>query len=171
MQLTPPVARYEQLAQQLRKAIFQDEFEDGHLPSGPKLAAQAGVSQPVVQRAFEVLAREGLIAVTSGSGTTVRQRRRWRIEFTSVQREAESAADQVRALAHPGISDVGAVTSGGTTVLAMTVETADIGGALEIARRIAREAGGGLEGGASVKPAAVPGGPLPPHGRERASAG
>jgi DNA-binding FadR family transcriptional regulator len=93
-----------------------------------------------------VLAREGLIVMTPGGGTRVLDLKQWRVELTSGAGGAQAVADLVHGLAYPGRQLRVPETAGDALWLAMTVESANIGGALETARRIAREAGGRLEG-------------------------
>jgi DNA-binding transcriptional MocR family regulator len=83
VEVTPPVSRYEQVAQQLRKRILDGTYAPGSkLPSGPELARQSGISQHSAQRALELLERDGLVSIVSGSGTTVVAQRRWRVSVT-----------------------------------------------------------------------------------------
>jgi GntR family transcriptional regulator len=151
VEVTPPVARYEQVARQLRERIFSGEFpERSTLPSGPGLADRLGVSQPVVQRAFEVLAREGLVRMESGRGTTVLERQRWLVEFGAqlpVAHADETASLVVSALAgvsRDAASGATAQRSGDGVRLRMTVESADLGGAVIAALRVARSVLGPL---------------------------
>jgi DNA-binding FadR family transcriptional regulator len=138
-ELTPPVPRYEQLAGILRRAIF-----DGGFPgdaSGPVLARHYGVSQPVVQRAFEALEGEGLLRMEPGRRTSVLARERWRIEFgarpgpDSAVRTAEAAA----AVSQPAVSDLEATAAGDGLRVRMTVESASLPGAVTAALAVARQ--------------------------------
>lgn len=148
-ELTPPVSKGEQLTRILRRQIF-----DGTFPadaSGPRLAGQYGLSQPVVQRAFEVLAREGLLALESGKRTMVLQRQTWLVSFgarlpeTDVHAAADIAAAFESACAeHPGTALRKAAPDGTWMELVLDIESADIGGAITAALPLARRAFGPL---------------------------
>lgn len=147
VELTPPVARYEQVARQLRERIIGGEFpEESTLPSGPDLADQLGVSQPVVQRAFEVLGRDGLVRMVPGRGTTVVRRQRWRVE---IELSGDAGIEglgvlRARADAHAAVSGFSGAEDRNSIRLRMTVEASDAGYAGTVAAGLAREALGSL---------------------------
>lgn len=135
MELTPPVARYEQVARQLRKRIFDGEFPPGTpLPSGPELSREHGVSQHAAQRALEQLEAEGLVRMESGRRTMVMPRFRYRAE-AAVQWAAPGAVPARAAkaalarYADPAVSGtevrVRADMTPALLMAAMTVEAAD----------------------------------------------
>jgi GntR family transcriptional regulator len=67
---------YEQLAAELRRAIFSGRFPpDAHLPTEYELMQRHGVSRNTVRLALTVLVNEGLISRTPRIGTVVRKRR------------------------------------------------------------------------------------------------
>lgn len=73
---TPPVSRYQQVAANLRDAIVRGDYAPGErLPSTTALAEQYGLSYPTINKAMRLLATQGLVTVTHGHGTTVRERR------------------------------------------------------------------------------------------------
>jgi DNA-binding FadR family transcriptional regulator len=138
----PPVSRCEQLADQLRERIFAEEWDPGSkLPSGPELSRTHAVSQPVAQRAFEVLAREGLVRMVAGSGTVVLPRKAWHVEFGVRSADVSAVAEVTDALARaaqPTVREATARCAGDGVVPAMTVESADLGGAVAAALGMAR---------------------------------
>jgi DNA-binding FadR family transcriptional regulator len=155
MEVTPPVSRYEQVAAQLRQRIARSEFPDGAtLPSGPELARQTGVSQNMIQRAYEILAREGLIRMMAGSRTKVLPRSSWRVEFEVRLPLDDAGRDktvaEVRAALKPAaaghatVSEPAAERSAHGIALAMTVVAADAGGAAIAGLQVARLALGSL---------------------------
>lgn len=84
MAVTPPVARYRQIAETLRTAIKNGEYPPGSaLPSEPELAEQFGVGRPTVHDAIGILRTEGLVYVEHGRGTFV-------AEFEPIARLARS---------------------------------------------------------------------------------
>ncbi len=150
MELTPPVSRYEQLADILRQRIFGGTFPED--ASGPSLGREYGVSQPVVQRAFEVLDREGLVRLESGRRTAELPRKRWLVEFGArlpaerpddVTRRVAAALSEA-ASAQPALSNASAERAGDGVRLAMTVESENLGGAVTAALPVARQALGAL---------------------------
>ncbi|MGI8311508.1 GntR family transcriptional regulator [Saccharopolyspora hattusasensis] len=73
---TPPVSRYQQVAEQLREAITRGDYVPGQrLPGTAVLAEQYGLSYPTINKAIRLLATQGLVTVEHGRGTTVRERR------------------------------------------------------------------------------------------------
>lgn len=148
VELTPPVSRYEQVAGQLRHRIFSGEFPSGsRLPSGAR-EGEYPVSQPVVQRAFEVLAREGLVRMEPGRGTIVLERQWFRVEVIiepapgEAFRTARSECEKAMA-AHPAVAE-GTLHLGDPSGLAMVmvVEAAELAGAATVALGIAKQAAG-----------------------------
>lgn len=61
-----------QVEQALRRAIAEQTFPDGKLPTEVELAERFGVSRETVRRAAEVLQREGLLTKYRRRGTLVR---------------------------------------------------------------------------------------------------
>jgi len=157
VEVTPPVSRYEQVARRLRERVFSGEFPPGaKLPSGPELARDPsiGVSQHSVQRAFELLAREGIVRMTSGSGTEVLERSRWRVQahtrlppdekIRASALTAVSAALRNAASAQPAVSESSAIRSAGGLALEMIVESAHADGAVTVGLAVAHQALGAL---------------------------
>lgn len=65
-------ARYEQVADDLRRLIVNRSFQVGaRLPPETKLSAKYGVSTPTLRDALEVLRAEGLVAKFQGRGNFV----------------------------------------------------------------------------------------------------
>jgi GntR family transcriptional repressor for pyruvate dehydrogenase complex len=63
----------EQLAERLTALIMAEGLRSGDaLPSEAKLAAQFGVSRPIMREALRTLQAQGIIAVTNGKCATVR---------------------------------------------------------------------------------------------------
>jgi DNA-binding transcriptional MocR family regulator len=143
-ELTPPVPRYEQLAGILRRAIFDGDFPEN--ASGPVLARHYGVSPPVVQRAFEALEGEGLLRMEPGRRTSVPPRERWRIEFGAPPGPggAGPAAQAAAAVSQPAVSGLEATAAGDGLRVRMTVESADLPGAVTAALAVARQVLGPL---------------------------
>lgn len=76
MNITPPQARYEQVADQLRQAIAAGELRPGDpLPSESHLSEQYGLSRPTINKAVRLLMSEGLVTVEHGRGSFVKTRR------------------------------------------------------------------------------------------------
>lgn len=145
-ELSPPgTPRYEQLADRLRRRIF-----DGSWPgdaSGPLFGAQYGVSQTAVQKAFEILEREGLVLMESGRRTSVRDRLWWQVEASAhVGPETAEAAGAVIAeakAAFPAVHEARAAAAGSQVIVLMIIESAHIGGAIAAALPLAERAMGG----------------------------
>lgn len=73
LQTLEPQRLYRQIAEQLRSAMAQGEFEPGsRLPAERDLARQLGVSRPSVREALIALEVEGWVEVRTGSGIYVR---------------------------------------------------------------------------------------------------
>ncbi|MEV0642889.1 GntR family transcriptional regulator [Streptomyces sp. NPDC050619] len=67
-----PLLKYEQIAEDLRTRITNDEFGPGDLlPSGRDLAEQWGVSRATVVKAYDVLRNDGVVVARQGAGFTV----------------------------------------------------------------------------------------------------
>lgn len=65
MKIQEPKAKYEQVADDLRRSIFNGTYTR-ELPSQPELGRRYGLSQTSVKRAFDILVSEGLITVERG---------------------------------------------------------------------------------------------------------
>jgi DNA-binding GntR family transcriptional regulator len=75
MKITPPVSRYQQVADQLRDAILRGEYQPGQaLPSEAQLSREYELSRPTVRNAIALLQAEGLVDVEHGRGMFVRSR-------------------------------------------------------------------------------------------------
>lgn len=67
-----PIPVYQQIAIQLRRHIAEGVYKSSEaLPSLRVLAAEVGVNPNTVQRAYEELAREGLVESRRGAGLFV----------------------------------------------------------------------------------------------------
>jgi DNA-binding transcriptional regulator YhcF (GntR family) len=164
----PPVHRYEQVARDLRRRIFEGEFPPGaRLPGGQGLAGEYGASQHMGQRAIDILAREGLVRATSGSGTDVLERRQWSIDATaplpSEKTREQALAEVARvnaaldAAVQPAIPERSAQLFGALAEKSaewamahqvkvfLTVESADLPGAVAAALPVIRAALAPLE--------------------------
>jgi len=137
MDLTPPVARYEQVARHLKAQILSGAYQAGDtLPGAPALAGMLGTSQSVVQKAYEMLDAAGLVRSEVGRGTVVVARRRYQVRVEVPRRGApRDAAAEPGALRaaledaarnEAAITEIGFAGAGpyGASVL-MTVEAAD----------------------------------------------
>lgn len=72
----PPIARYKQVAADLRAAITRGDYQPGQrIPASSELAERYDLTMPSVNKAIRLLATEGLVDIAHGSGTTVRERR------------------------------------------------------------------------------------------------
>lgn len=69
--LERPVSLVGQVEHALRRAVAEQVFADGRLPTEVELAEQFGVSRETVRRAAEVLQREGLLRKYRRRGTVV----------------------------------------------------------------------------------------------------
>lgn len=70
---TPPVARYQQVADRLREAIVAGEYPPGQaLPSESVLAERYGLNRTTINKAVRLLAAQGLVTVEHGRGAFVR---------------------------------------------------------------------------------------------------
>ncbi len=79
-----PTPAYVQIADDLRRAIRQDELRDGAaLPSLRQMEDDYGASAGTVRQALDQLRSEGLIITRQGQGTFVRRPRRLRRDGTS----------------------------------------------------------------------------------------
>ncbi|WP_433374273.1 winged helix-turn-helix domain-containing protein [Actinoplanes sp. CA-142083] len=69
----PPRYRYEEIADDLRKRIEAGEFPPGsRLPSRRELTAHYDVSEPVIDRAMQILRVLGVTETLAGVGVFVR---------------------------------------------------------------------------------------------------
>jgi GntR family transcriptional regulator len=66
-------SKVEQALSWIRRLIEEKVFEDGRLPSEPKLAEQMGISRGTIRQAIEQLVQEGLLVRRHGSGTFIKQ--------------------------------------------------------------------------------------------------
>jgi GntR family transcriptional regulator len=66
-------SKVEQALAGIRKLIEEQVFEDGRLPSEPKLAEQMSISRGTIRQAIEQLVQEGLLVRRHGSGTFIKQ--------------------------------------------------------------------------------------------------
>lgn len=74
MEISPPVARYQQVAGHLRDAIRRGEYPPGAaVPSETSLVATFGLSRTTIRQAIAVLRAEGLLDVEHGRGAFVRR--------------------------------------------------------------------------------------------------
>lgn len=81
VKFTPAVARYEQVARDLRDRILAGEWApDVTLPGAPAVARDYGVTQSVAQRAMETLVSWRLARVGARRGTVVARLRDYRAE-------------------------------------------------------------------------------------------
>jgi GntR family transcriptional regulator len=75
MSVVPPVARYQQVANMLREAIYRGDYQPGQaLPTEQELKERYRLSRTTVRQALGVLRAEGLIMSIGGSGSYVRDR-------------------------------------------------------------------------------------------------
>lgn len=69
----PPRYRYEQIADDLELRISSGEFPPGaRLPSRRELIAHYGVTEPVIDRAMQILRVKGIAETLAGVGVFVR---------------------------------------------------------------------------------------------------
>lgn len=153
MKLTPPVARYEQVARDLRRRILAGEWApDVTMPGAPAISAEYRVTQSVAQKALETVVAWGLARTGAGRGTVVLARRRhyaevWGIRWATggdVIPEAAfaAAADAVAEAeeASPVVTDADLTGSGVTLTIAMYADAANPARAGDIAWAIAEDA-------------------------------
>lgn len=80
VKLTQPVARYEQVARDLRHRILGGEWAPGvTLPGAPAISAEYRVTQSVAQKALETVVAWRLARTGAGRGTVVLQLYRYRV--------------------------------------------------------------------------------------------
>lgn len=109
--------RYQRIADELRKAITDGEYQPGHaLPSVTQLMRQYGVSRSTVQTALATLRAEGLTENRYGAGTIVRAR-------PTVQRLARARLSRAEREAGRGAFVTDADTAGFTATVDVTVRT------------------------------------------------
>jgi GntR family transcriptional regulator len=69
----PPRYRYEEIADDLQKRIEAGEFPPGsRLPSRRELTAHYDVTEPVIDRAMQILRIKGITETLAGVGVFVR---------------------------------------------------------------------------------------------------
>lgn len=153
MDLTPPVARYEQAARLLWRRVYEGEWQPGEtLPGAPALARQLGLTQSVANRALEWLEQRGAVQMQAGRGSVVLPRRLYHA-IVSVPwagegeppGEAIARAAEIIASAGQGSPAITwhEVTPGyGVAVVDMTVEVPDAAHAATLAGGVMREAFG-----------------------------
>jgi DNA-binding transcriptional regulator YhcF (GntR family) len=96
---TPPVARYEQVARDLRQRILDGEWGPGvTIPGAPAMSREYEVTQSVAQKALETLVSWRVAKVGDGRGTVVLPLRRYSAAVT-VSRSAGAAQDALARLA------------------------------------------------------------------------
>lgn len=66
-------SKVEQALAWIRSHIDDKDFQDGRLPSEPKLAELLGISRGTVRQAIEQLVQEGILVRRHGSGTFIKQ--------------------------------------------------------------------------------------------------
>jgi DNA-binding GntR family transcriptional regulator len=70
----PPRYRYEEIADDLQQRIESGEFPPGsRLPSRRQLIAHYDVTEPVIDRAMQILRVKGLTETLAGVGVFVRE--------------------------------------------------------------------------------------------------
>jgi DNA-binding transcriptional regulator YhcF (GntR family) len=148
---------YRQVARELRTRIF-DPAHDRHVTAGHVLPGQSILSGQVradtsiVNRALAVLAAEGLIQVEHGRKTVVLERSRWRVDIEARLPDGTPDPELVRravtealaAAGQPAIREATADLDRGRLLITMTVESADLPGAVTAALPVARMALGPL---------------------------
>lgn len=94
------VALWRQIADRIRRAIAEEEFEPGRrLPAEPALAAQFGVNRHTLRSAIAALVDEGILRAEQGRGTFVRQRPRLSYPIGRRTRFSAGLEGQARATA------------------------------------------------------------------------
>lgn len=138
LELTPSVARYEQIGRDMLRRIQGDEFPVGaKLPGAPALAREYQVSQGVGQRALEWLEARGIVRSEHGRGSEVLPRRpysvRISIQPTGPVQKHRAAADELdtelgRASSSEPVIRVLHVTTGSEPVtVELIIETSGAG--------------------------------------------
>ncbi len=172
VELTPPVARYEQVARHLAARIYDGTYAAGDaLPGAPSLAAALGVSQSVAQQAVELLERRGLVRRDVGRGTVVIDRRlyrvtvagiRWAGDESAMKAAFDAASDGLAAAgrADPAVAGAGHAAAGPELEITMDVQAANPARAADAAWVVAEGAcrdGWDLDGAAvHAEPAGAP---------------
>jgi len=152
LELPGPRARYEQLARQIRKDIYDGEYPVGSkLPAEPVIAEKHRMSRALANRALQVLAEEELLSQEQGRGTYVRKRRVYRVTvsvpFPEKRRPGSEAALRkavnAAAKAEPAVRAVEAAELiRGTAAVALLVEAADGDWAVRAGKLVVGAAGG-----------------------------
>jgi len=134
---------YRQVVEELRSQILSGAFPPGStLPAQAALARDLRVDVTVINRAVTAMAAEGLVRVEHGKATVVLLRQTWRIEFGL--QAAEKVASLTTALrreakALPAVRGTEAIRVADGATVRMTVESADISGAVMVALVLARQ--------------------------------
>jgi hypothetical protein len=130
-ELSPPgQPRYEQLADRLRRRIIGGDWPD--IASGPYFADLYSVSQTAVQKAFEILEREGMVRMEFGRRTTALPLKRWLVEV-SLPPGDDGTAVAGAAAGHAAVQQID--SEPGTVRL--TVASANWGGAAAVVASVA----------------------------------
>jgi DNA-binding transcriptional regulator YhcF (GntR family) len=152
LELPGPRARYEQLARQLRKEIYDGGYPVGSvLPPEHRLAVTYGMSRALANRALQVLAEEELVSQEQGRGTYVKRRRVYRVSIAVPFPEKRRPGSEVAlrkavtaaAKAEPAVIAVESaeLISGAASVI-LLVEAADGDWAVHAGKLVVRSAGG-----------------------------
>lgn len=92
-----PRPLYQQIAAAVRRALVEGELAPGTaLPAGRDLATALGVNLDTVQRAYRLLADEGLVNARVGRGTRVVDDPP--LDALALQRDVDSLVARARAL-------------------------------------------------------------------------
>lgn len=152
LELPGPRARYEQLARQIRKDIYDGKYPVGDaLRPELQLAVDYGMSRALANRALQVLADEELVSQEQGRGTFVKPRRLYKVTvsvpFPEKRRPGSEAALRkavaAAAKAEPAVRAVeSAELIRGTAAVALLVEAADGDWAVHAGKLVVRSAGG-----------------------------
>ncbi len=127
---TPPIARYQQVADRLRQAIVAGEYPSGQaLPSESVLAEQYGLNRTTINKAVRLLAAQGLVTVEHGRGAFVRIPRPVMHVSTSY---VTQVGDQPRASWHSEAQRLGMRGTQELTEVGEVAAAEDIGGLLGI---------------------------------------
>jgi GntR family transcriptional regulator len=127
---TPPVARYQQVADRLRDTIVAGEYLPGQaLPSETVLAEQYGLNRTTINKAVRLLAAQGLVTVEHGRGAFVRIPRPVMHVSTSY---VTQVGDQPRASWHSEAQRLGMRGTQELTDVSEHAAADDIGGLLGV---------------------------------------
>ncbi|MFN3334847.1 MAG: FadR/GntR family transcriptional regulator [Caldilinea sp.] len=124
-------ALYQQMADQIKERIFQNELKEGErLPNETELAEQFGVSRTVVREAMKRLEQEGFVEVQRGRGTFIVYRASEAVRqsignLMETQRgESWQALTEVRELLEPGIAYLAALRASDADITVMRAAVA-----------------------------------------------